>query len=170
MKFDNRSSASAITSERGIIQISILALTTSIATATFIMAFLTYAPILTAAAAGQAVPSLGRAPNNNTLPVVTAIASNTFPTLGNPSVVYIESDKSSAPRPVSINGTHAQAIAFIGNGTLARIPVTDTGTAYLVTTIRWECLYIWKWCHCIKDRKRNALTKALQPYSRSLQK
>jgi hypothetical protein len=34
---------------------------------------------------------------------------------------------------VSINGTHAQATAFTGNGTLAGIPVTDTGTAYLVT-------------------------------------
>ena len=133
MKFDNRSSASAITSERGIIQISTLALTTSIATATFIMAFLTYTPILTAAAAGQAVPSLGRAPNNNTLPAATAIASNTFPTLGNPSVVYVESDKSSAPHSATINGTHTQTIAFTGNGTLAGIPVTDTGTAYLVT-------------------------------------
>lgn len=132
MKFDKRSST--ISSERGIMQISTTAaLTTSIATATFVTAFFTFVPILTAAAAGQAVPSLGRAPNNNTLPAATAITSNTFPTLGNPSVVYVESDKSSAPRPVSINGTHAQAVAFTGNGTLAGIPVMDTGTAYLVT-------------------------------------
>jgi hypothetical protein len=34
---------------------------------------------------------------------------------------------------VSINGTHAQATAFTGNGTLSGIPDTDTGTAYLVT-------------------------------------
>jgi hypothetical protein len=85
MKIDYRSST--ISSETGIIQISTLALTTSIATATFVMVFFTYAPILTAAAAtaGQAVPSLGKAPNNNTLLVATATTSNTFPTLGNPS-------------------------------------------------------------------------------------
>jgi hypothetical protein len=39
---------------------------------------------------------------------------------------------------VSINGTHAQATAFTGNGTLAGIPVTDTGTAYLVTRSDWS--------------------------------
>jgi hypothetical protein len=87
MKFDNRRS-STISSERGIIQISTLALTTSIATATFVMVFFTYAPILTAA--GQAVSSLGKAPNNNTsssaaVVGATATTSNTFPTLGNPS-------------------------------------------------------------------------------------
>jgi hypothetical protein len=32
--------------------------------------------------------------------LATAITSNTFPTLGNPFIVYEESDKSSAPRPV----------------------------------------------------------------------
>jgi hypothetical protein len=32
-----------------------------------------------------------------------------------------------------INGTHAQATAFKGNGTPAGMPDTDTGTAYLVT-------------------------------------
>jgi hypothetical protein len=136
MKFKNRSS-SAISSERGIMQISTTAaLTTSIATATFVMAFFTYAHILTAAAAtaGQTVPSLEKTPNNNaSSSAADTITSNTFPTLGNPSVVYEESDKSSAPRPVSINGTHAQAIAYTGNGTLADIPVIDTGTAYLVT-------------------------------------
>lgn len=47
--------------------------------------------------------------------------------------MYTESDKSSVPRPVFINGTHAQAITFTGNGTLAGIPDADTGTAYLVT-------------------------------------
>jgi hypothetical protein len=34
---------------------------------------------------------------------------------------------------VSINGTHAQAAAFTGNGTLTGISVMDTGTAYLVS-------------------------------------
>jgi hypothetical protein len=138
MKFDKRSST--ISSERGIMQISIAAaLTTSIATTTFVTAFLTSAPILTVVpAAGQTMPSLGKASNNNTsssaaIVGTPAITSNTFPTLGNPSVVYMESDKSSAPRPVSINGTHAQAVAFTGNGTLAGTPVIDTGTAYLVT-------------------------------------
>jgi hypothetical protein len=67
------------------------------------------------------------------LKIATAITSSSFPSLGNPSVVYEESDESSAPRPVSINGTHAQAVTFTGNGTLAGIPVMDTGTAYLVT-------------------------------------
>jgi hypothetical protein len=125
-----------ILSERGIIQISTLALVAIIATAIFVMKFFTSTPILTAAAAaaGQAVPSLGKAPNNNTLraATATAITSSSFPSLGNPSVVYVESDKSSAPRPVFINGTHAQAIAYTGNGTLTGIPVIDTGTAYLV--------------------------------------
>jgi hypothetical protein len=128
MKFKNRSS-SAILTEREIIQISTLALVAIIATAIFVMTFFTSAPILTAAAA----PSLGKAPSNNTLRAATAITSSSFPSLGNPSVVYEESDKSSAPRPVSINGTHAQAVTFTGNGTLAGIPVMDTGTAYLVT-------------------------------------
>jgi hypothetical protein len=135
MKFNNRRSY-AILSERGIIQISTTAaLTTSIATATFVMAFFTSALILTAATtAGQTVPSLEKTPNNNTSSsAADTITSNTFPTLGNPSVVYVESDKSSAPRPVSINGAHAQAIAYTGNGTLTGIPVIDTGTAYLVT-------------------------------------
>lgn len=65
MKFDNRRSC-AILSERGIIQISTTAaLTTSIATATFVMAFFTSALILTAATtAGQTVPSLEKTPNN----------------------------------------------------------------------------------------------------------
>ena len=103
MKFNNRRSY-AILSERGIIQISTTAaLTTSIATATFVMAFFTSALILTAATAtaGQTVPSLEKTPNNNTSSsAADTITSNTFPTLGNPSVVYVESDKSSAPRPV----------------------------------------------------------------------
>lgn len=60
-------------------------------------------------------------------------STNTAPTLGNPSVVYAESDKSSVPRSVFINGTHAQATAFTGNGTLAGIPDVDTGTVYFVT-------------------------------------
>jgi hypothetical protein len=120
------------------IQISTTAtLAISTATAILVMTFFTSVPMLTAvAAAGQTIPSLGKAPNNNTSSaavVATAITSNTFPTLENPSVIYQESDKSSAPRPVSINGTHAQAVAFTGNGTLAGIPVIDTGTAYLVT-------------------------------------
>jgi hypothetical protein len=108
-------------------------------TAILVMTFFTSASILTAvAAAGQTMPSIGKAPNNNTsssaaVVGATATTSNTFPTLGNPSVVYVESDKSSAPRPVSINGTHAQAVAFTGNGTLTGIPVMDTGTAYLAT-------------------------------------
>jgi hypothetical protein len=87
----------------------------------------------TATTAGQTVPSLEKTPNNNTSSSSAAdtITSNTFPTLGNPSVVYVESDKSSAPRPVSINGAHAQAIAYTSNGTLKGIPVIDTGTAYL---------------------------------------
>jgi hypothetical protein len=45
----------------------------------------------------------------------------------------VKPDKSSAPRPVSVNGTHAQVLTFTGNGTLAGIPVMDTRTAYLVT-------------------------------------
>jgi hypothetical protein len=135
MHFINQGS-SAILSEIGILQISTAAaLTTSIATATFVIAFFTSAPILTmAATAVQTVPSLEKTPNN--IPSSAAadtITSNTFPTLGNPSVVYEESDKSSAPIPVSINGTHAQAVAFTGNGTLVGIPIMDTGTAYLVT-------------------------------------
>jgi len=65
MKFDNTSSASAITSAKGITQISTLALTSSIATATFVIAFLTYASILIEANDGQAVPSVGKVANNN---------------------------------------------------------------------------------------------------------
>jgi hypothetical protein len=136
MHFINQGS-SAILSEIGILQISTAAaLTTSIATATFVIAFFTSAPILTTAAtAVQTVPSLEKTPNNipSSAAAADTITSNTFPTLGNPSVVYEESDKSSAPIPVSINGTHAQAVAFTGNGTLVGIPIMDTGTAYLVT-------------------------------------
>lgn len=68
-----------------------------------------------------------------TTSVTGKTSTGTAPSLGNPSVVYLESDKSSAFRPVFINGTHAQATAFTGNGTLAGIPDADTGTAYLVT-------------------------------------
>jgi hypothetical protein len=135
MKFKNRSS-SAILTEREIVQISTLALVAIIATAIFVMTFFTSATILKAAAAEKTILSLGKAPNSNTSSAVTtatAITSSSFPSLGNPSVIYEESDKSSAPRPVYINGTHAQAVAYTGNGTLAGIPVMDTGTAYLVT-------------------------------------
>lgn len=66
--------------------------------------------------------------------IAAAMTGNNAPTLGNPSVTYVESDKSSVPlHPVSVNGTQAQTTAFTGNGTLAGIPDTDTGTAYLVT-------------------------------------
>jgi hypothetical protein len=71
--------------------------------------------------------------NAQTTSTAGKTSTNTAPTLGNPSVVYTESDKSSAPRPVSINGTHAQVTVFTGNGTLAGKPDADTGTAYLVT-------------------------------------
>jgi hypothetical protein len=119
MKINTRTSS--------VIQISISAI--------LAMIFFTSAPMLTAvAAAGQTMSSIGKVPNNNTSLSSSATAtSNTFPALGHPSVVYEESDKSSAPRPVPINGTHAQAVTFTGNGTLAGIPVIDTGTAYLVT-------------------------------------
>jgi hypothetical protein len=114
-KFNNRRSSA--------IQISI--------TAMLVMTFFASAPMLTAVAEiGRTMSSIGKVPNNNTS---SSSTSNTFPILGNPSVVYMESDKSSAPRPVSINGTHAQVVTFTGNGTLAGIPVMDTGTAYLVT-------------------------------------
>ena len=53
--------------------------------------------------------------------------------LGSPHINYSESDKSSPPQPVVINGTHALATTYVGNGTLNGIPVTDTGTAYLVS-------------------------------------
>jgi hypothetical protein len=110
-----------------------------IVTAIFVTAIFPSPYILIAvAAAEQTMPSLVKTSNNNTsssAALAKAVASNnnTFPTLGNPSVVYEEIDKSSAPSPVYINGTHAQATAFTGNGTLAGIPDTDTGTAYLVT-------------------------------------
>jgi hypothetical protein len=126
--------ASLCNRRRSAIQISITAITTIL-----VITFFTSAPIVTVVSAeGQTVPSMRKAPNNNTSSSASALAGtattiNTFPKLGNPSIIYEESDKSSTPRPVSINGTHAQAVAFTGNGTLAGIPVTDTGTAYLVT-------------------------------------
>ena len=98
-------------------QISTTALVTSI-TAAFLIGFFISSPIVMA----------------QTTPITGKTQSNTAPTFGNPSVVYVESDKSSIPfRSVSINGTHVQATAFTGNGTLAGIPDIDTGTAYLVT-------------------------------------
>lgn len=68
-------------------------------------------------------------------PVLTAgkTSDNATPTLGNASVVYMESDKSTVPSYVFINGTRAQATVFTGIGILAGIPDTDTGTAYIVT-------------------------------------
>lgn len=117
MKIHNRNSA--IASETGI-QLSRTALVTSVAAA-LVLGFFISSPIVTAAAAAQTTPVPGK-------------TSNTAPTLGNPSIIYTESDKSSVPfRSVSINGTHAQATAFTGNGTLAGILDTGTGTAYLVT-------------------------------------
>jgi hypothetical protein len=98
-------------------QISKTVLMTTITTA-FVIGFFISPPI----ALAQTTSTAGKTP------------TNAAPTLGNPSVVYVESDKSSIPfRSVSINGTHAQATAFTGNGTLARIPDIDTGTAYLIT-------------------------------------
>ncbi len=111
-------------------QISTTVLVTSIASA-LVIGFFISSPIVTAAATAQTIPTPGKTPNNT---AITTRTSNTSPTLGNPSIIYTESDKSSVPfRSVSINGTHAQAIAFTGNGTLADMPDTDTGTAYLVT-------------------------------------
>jgi hypothetical protein len=66
----------------------------SIAASILVMTFFTSAPLLTAVAAtGQTItiPSTGNATNNNILESATAAkTSNTFPTLGNPSVVYVE--------------------------------------------------------------------------------
>jgi hypothetical protein len=97
-------------------QISTSVLVTSI-TAVIAIGFFISSPIVSA----QTTSTAGKMPNN------------AAPTLGSPFVVYIESDKSSSFRAVSINGTHAQATAFTGNGTLAGVPDIDTGTAYLVT-------------------------------------
>jgi hypothetical protein len=97
-------------------QISTSVLVTSI-TAVIAIGFFISSPIVSVQATTTAVK----------------MPSNAAPTLGSPSVVYIESDKSSPFRALSINGTHAQATAFTGNGTLAGMPDIDTGTAYLVT-------------------------------------
>ncbi|MGN6558906.1 MAG: hypothetical protein ACTHJ2_00105 [Candidatus Nitrosocosmicus sp.] len=53
--------------------------------------------------------------------------------LGNPHIINTESDKSSPPQPVVVNGTHALATTYVGNGTLDGVSVTDTGIAYLVS-------------------------------------
>jgi hypothetical protein len=53
--------------------------------------------------------------------------------LGSPYISNSESDTSSPPQPVVINGTHALATTYVGNGTLNGMPITDTGTAYLVS-------------------------------------
>lgn len=112
------------------------ALVIPIITAIFVMAICPYVPMHTAvAAAEQGVTSLVKISNTSSLVALAKVVTinNTFPTLGSPFVVYKESDNSSAPSPMFINGTHAQATAFKGNGTLAGMPDTDTGTAYLVT-------------------------------------
>lgn len=117
MKIHNRNPA--ITSERRM-QISTTVLVTSITSVLAIGFFISPPIVSPATAAVQTTSSPGT-------------TTNTPPTLGNPSIIYIESDRSSPFHSVFINGTHAQATAFTGNGTLAGIPDTDTGTAYLVT-------------------------------------
>jgi hypothetical protein len=117
------------------LQISVTdALVISIVTASFVMAICPYVPMQTAVA-DQGITSLVKISNTSSLVALAKVVTinNTFPTLGSPFVVYKESDDSSAPSPMFINGTHAQATAFKGNGTLAGMPDTDTGTAYLVT-------------------------------------
>ncbi|PWU78824.1 MAG: hypothetical protein DLM72_20565 [Candidatus Nitrosopolaris wilkensis] len=97
--------------------------------AAILIGFFISSQIVMISAAAQTTLAPAKTRNNS-----AAMTGNNAPTLGNPSVIYIESDKSSVPlHPVSVNGTHAQATAFTGNGTLAGIPDTDTGTAYFIT-------------------------------------
>jgi hypothetical protein len=56
-----------------------------------------------------------------------------MPVLESPSFNYTESDISSSPKPVMVNGTHELVATFTGYGTINGIQVKDTGTAYLVS-------------------------------------
>jgi hypothetical protein len=66
--------------------------------------------------------------NNSTVPTTKSTALS----LGKPFIDYTESDKSPTPQQKFINGTHILMTTYAGNGTIKNIPITDTGTAYIV--------------------------------------
>lgn len=84
------------------------------------------------------LPSIGAKINNPSkvdIPSDSISKNSTvsIPVLENPYINYTESDKSSPPQPMVINGTHTLATTYVGNGALNGIEVTDAGTAYLVS-------------------------------------
>jgi hypothetical protein len=52
-------------------------------------------------------------------------------TIGSPQLIGTEYDKTISLKPASINGTHGFLIAFVGNGTLNGVNVTDSGKGFI---------------------------------------